>query len=26
MPQQVHLELHVDDLKAAHDEAMAPGC
>ena len=24
-PQQVHLDLHVDDARAAHDEAMALG-
>jgi hypothetical protein len=24
-PQQVHLDLHVDDPQAAHDEAMALG-
>ena len=24
-PQQIHLDLHVDDIRAAHDEAMAHG-
>jgi catechol 2,3-dioxygenase-like lactoylglutathione lyase family enzyme len=24
-PQQIHLDLHVDDPRAAHDEAMALG-
>lgn len=24
-PQQIHLDLHVDDITAAHDEAMALG-
>ncbi len=24
-PQQIHLDLHVDDVKTAHDEAMALG-
>ena len=25
MPQQIHLDLHVDDMKSAHDEAMSMG-
>jgi predicted enzyme related to lactoylglutathione lyase len=25
MPQQIHLDLHVDDMGAAHDEVMALG-
>jgi len=25
LPQQIHLDLHVGDIKAAHDEAMALG-
>ena len=24
-PQQIHLDLHVDDIKAAHEEAMSLG-
>jgi hypothetical protein len=24
-PQQIHLDLHVDDVKSAHDEVMALG-
>ncbi len=24
-PQQIHLDLHVDDVRAAHDEALALG-
>jgi hypothetical protein len=24
-PQQIHLDLYVDDIRAAHDEAMALG-
>jgi predicted enzyme related to lactoylglutathione lyase len=25
LPQQIHLDLHVDDIKASHDEVMALG-